>query len=119
VTVDEPITVGAFGEWLNALVMLRGPNLLRIKGILNISNGKDPVLVHGVQHVFHPPVRLTKWPGDDRRSRVVVIARDMDENAVRESFTLFTSMHPFTPSPLEASEATGHMLHCSVQSGRG
>ena len=95
VTVDEPIAGDAFDEWLDALVTIKGPDLLRVKGILNIANRKGPVVIHGVQHVFHPPVRLTKWPSDDRRSRIVVIARDMDENALRESFALFTKHAPF------------------------
>jgi G3E family GTPase len=98
-TVDEPIAGEAFDEWLDALVTIKGPDLLRVKGILNIANCRDPVVVHGVQHVFHPPVRLTKWPSDDRRSRIVVIARDMDENAVRESFTLFTKHAPIYAVP--------------------
>lgn len=89
-TVDEPIAGEAFDEWLDALVTIKGPDLLRVKGILNIANRKGPVVIHGVQHIFHPPVRLTKWPSEDRRSRIIVIARDMDETALRRSFTLFT-----------------------------
>jgi len=31
-------------------------------------------VIHGVQHVFHPPTWLDGWPGSDRRSRLVFIA---------------------------------------------
>lgn len=37
-----------------------------------------PVAVHGVHHVFHPPVRLAGWPDEDRRSRIVFITRGVD-----------------------------------------
>ncbi|WP_375542519.1 GTP-binding protein [Paraburkholderia sp. CNPSo 3272] len=55
-----------------------GPSMLRIKGIVNVQGEDRPVLIHGVQHVFHPPVRLDAWPGEDRRSRVVFITRAVE-----------------------------------------
>jgi hypothetical protein len=44
-----------------------------MKGILNVKDTDKPVVIHGVQHVFHPPATLDAWPeGDDRKSRVVL-----------------------------------------------
>ena len=34
-----------------------------------------PAVIHGVQHVFHAPAWLERWPSDDRRSRIVFITR--------------------------------------------
>jgi G3E family GTPase len=48
---------------------------LRVKGILNLHGEAAPVVIHGVHHVFHPPVALAAWPDDDRRSRIVFITR--------------------------------------------
>ncbi len=50
---------------------------------------ETPVVVHGVQHVFHPTVRLEHWPDDDHRTRLVFITRDLPERAVRELFEAF------------------------------
>ena len=53
-----------------------GADLLRLKGIVNILESPDqPAVIHGVQHVFHPPSWLARWPSDDRRSRIVFITR--------------------------------------------
>jgi G3E family GTPase len=53
-----------------------GADLLRLKGIINIAESPDrPAVIHGVQHVFHPPAWLDRWPSEDRRTRLVVITR--------------------------------------------
>ncbi|RJF89993.1 GTP-binding protein [Oleomonas cavernae] len=87
--VDEPIEPLAFESWLNVLTSFRGENLLRIKGIVNLAGHERPVAIHGVQHLFHPAVELPAWPGDDRRSRIVFITRDIDEAVVAQTFAAF------------------------------
>jgi G3E family GTPase len=43
-----------------------------------------------VQHLFHPPVKLERWPeGDDRRSRLVFILRDLDRATVEKGLLAF------------------------------
>lgn len=109
-TVDDPIDGDAFDCWLEALLLLRGPDMLRVKGIVNIRNLKGPLVMHGVQHVFHPPVMLKKWPGRDRRTRIVFIVRDMDEAGLRDTLMMFTgpTAAPVSPrAPADASD-TGH-----------
>ena len=90
VTLDEPIEAPAFEEWINMAMMLKGPDLLRIKGIVNVQDFKGPVVVHGVQHVFHPPVMLDKWPSDDHRTRLVFITRDVEKEFLEELLKSFT-----------------------------
>jgi hypothetical protein len=46
-------------------------------------------VIHGVQHVMHPPARLERWPDADRRTRIVVIARDLAPEAVTKLFDAF------------------------------
>jgi G3E family GTPase len=57
-----------------------------VKGLVNVEGEPGPVVVQGVQHVFHPPVTLAAWPSDDRRSRLVFITRGIDEPAVSAVF---------------------------------
>ena len=73
--LDEPISAMGMTAWLTALASLRGANLLRVKALLNVEG--RPVAVHAVQTLIHEPVSLAQWPDDDRRSRLVFIARDM------------------------------------------
>ena len=74
----EPIRAVALTLLLEALSDHCGADLLRIKGIVNILESPDqPAVIHGVQHVFHPPCWLPRWPSNDRRSRIVFITRDV------------------------------------------
>jgi G3E family GTPase len=82
---DEPLDWGALSDWLARLRRWHGEHLLRVKGILNLHGEDAPVAIHGVHHVFHPPVQLRAWPDGDRRSRIVFITRDLDRAAVEES----------------------------------
>ncbi|MBZ8117058.1 GTP-binding protein [Roseovarius sp. LXJ103] len=77
IVLDDPIPEVVFDLWLDTLIGLRGPDILRVKGIAFIEGIETPFVFHGVQHVFDPPVPMQGWPGGDRRSRIVVIARDM------------------------------------------
>ena len=71
---------------MEALIALRGPDLLRAKGVLNVAGCRGPVVVQFVQHLAHPPVELDRWPDDTRGSRLVFIARNLGEAAVRDLF---------------------------------
>lgn len=73
---DTPIHAVALALFLETLAEHAGADLLRVKGILNIVESPDrPAVIHGVQHVFHPPAWLDRWPSADRRSRLVFITR--------------------------------------------
>ncbi|MFY7961275.1 MAG: CobW family GTP-binding protein [Elsteraceae bacterium] len=84
-TVDQPIEWDNFALWAQTLTSHRGDDMLRLKAILNVAGQDRPVVVHGVQHLFHPPVLLPAWPDDDRRSRVVMIVRDIPQAALEAS----------------------------------
>jgi len=75
---DRPIPAVALTLFLEVLAEHCGADLLRLKGIVDLAESPDrPAVIHGVQHVFHPPAFLDRWPSDDRRSRLVFIARDL------------------------------------------
>lgn len=79
---DEPLDWRYFSPNLASLVSRHAEQLLRVKGILNVEGESSPVVVHGVQHQFHR-MRLEKWPDEDRRSRLVLITKDMDREFVK------------------------------------
>jgi G3E family GTPase len=87
---DTPIPASSFEMFIDLVRSLHGPKLLRLKGIVQIAEFPDePLVVHGVQHVMHPPVQLERWPDADRRTRIVVIARDLEPEAVTRLFDAF------------------------------
>jgi G3E family GTPase len=89
-TSDDAIPAGTLEMFLELLRATHGAGLLRVKGIVKLAEMPDtPVVVHGVQHVFHPPARLERWPDDDHRTRLVFITRDLEERTVRELFEAF------------------------------
>lgn len=79
---DEPLDWMAVTHWLAHLRNARGEDLLRVKGILNLRDEPAPIVIHGVHHVFHPPVALGGWPDSDRRSRIVFITRGIARDEV-------------------------------------
>ena len=87
---EAAIPAATFDMFLDLLRSLHGPNLLRLKGIVKLAETPaTPVVVHGVQHVLHPVVQLPHWPDGDERTRIVVIARDLEPSAVRALFDAF------------------------------
>ena len=86
---DRPIDWEKFVNWVEMLITMRGADLLRIKGILNVAGSDAPVAIHGIQHLFHPPAVLPGWTGDDRRSRIVFITRDLERAWLEQSMAEF------------------------------
>jgi G3E family GTPase len=74
------------------LAALRGPDLLRVKGLLAVAECRGPVVVHFVQHIAHPPVELEDWPDGDRRSRLVFVTRDLPREPVAQLFAVVAAV---------------------------
>jgi G3E family GTPase len=85
-TSDQPLSWEALSRWLARLRQGAGEDLLRVKGILNLIGERAPVAVHGVHHIFHPPVLLDAWPDADHRSRIVFIVRGIERSEIEASF---------------------------------
>ena len=83
---DRPFTWDALTASLQVLTALRGPDLLRVKGIINVEGEAGPVVIHGVQHIFHPPLKLERWHDTDRRSRIVFIVRNIPRASIEALF---------------------------------
>lgn len=82
-TEDQPIAWTPFARAMDTLVALRGADLLRVKGLLDVAGCRGPVVVQFVQHLAHPPVELAAWLDATRQSRLVFITRDVPETDVR------------------------------------
>lgn len=82
---EVPVSWAGYASWVDLMREFKGANLLRVKGLIAIEGSSRPYLVQGVQHVFSPPVRLSAWPTEDRRSCLVFIVRDLDRSLVDRS----------------------------------
>lgn len=90
ITRDATLPYVRFQSWLELVTSLRGDDLLRVKGLVGVSEHPDrPIVVHGVQHVFHPPVVLDRWPSDDRRTRIVFITRNIEKATIEDTLRVF------------------------------
>ena len=89
-TYTEPLHWSGIGMCLEMLIGTRGENLLRVKGILNLVGQDRPVVIHGVQHMFHEPTLLPAWPqGDPKTSRIVFITRDLSRETIEQGLLAF------------------------------
>ena len=89
-TFDQPLHWQGIGTCLEMLIGTRGEALLRVKGILNLVGQERPVVINGVQHLFHSPMLLPAWPeGDPRTSRIVFITRGLDRATIEQGLLAF------------------------------
>jgi G3E family GTPase len=84
---ETPLRWASFEQAMAVLMTLRGPDLLRVKGLVAVEECRGPVVVQFVQHVAHPPVELEDWPDGDRRSRLVFVTRGLQREPVIRLFT--------------------------------
>jgi G3E family GTPase len=85
-TFDAPLPWQAVSHWLMTLRQWRGEDLLRVKGIIHLQDEALPVAIHGVHHVFHPPVQLPAWPQADPQSKIVFITRGLERAEVEDAW---------------------------------
>ncbi len=89
-STERAIPAAMLDLFLELLRSTHGPNLLRMKAIVNIEETPDrPMVLHGVQHVLHPASQLESWPDEDHRTRMVFIVRDIEPCVIRELFDAF------------------------------
>ena len=91
---DHPIEWATLSATLQFLLTLRGADVLRVKGLVDVVGEAGPIVVQGSQHVFHPPVTLDAWPGATRRSRLVFITRDLTRETLAALFAAVDMLDP-------------------------
>ncbi|HEY5793667.1 MAG TPA: GTP-binding protein [Bosea sp. (in: a-proteobacteria)] len=100
-TLIQQATVDLFWTLLRSV---HGPKLLRMKGLVQVAEHPDrPLLLHAVQQILHPPVILESWPDGDRRSRLVLIVKDVEEAVVQRLWQAFLGQAGKSPGRAVAS----------------
>lgn len=81
----NPISRFALGAFMQMLADQRGDDLLRMKGLVALTDyPARPAVVHGVQHVIHPVRRLDFWPEDAAGTVLVFIVRGIEKAWVED-----------------------------------
>ena len=91
---ETPLVWARTADWLGQLIGCYGEDLLRVKGLLNLAGADAPVVIHGVQHLFHQPIALAAWPTEDRRSLMVFVVRDIARTEIETGFRACALDHP-------------------------
>jgi G3E family GTPase len=94
---EQPMPWAAFTQTLDVLTALRGPDLLRVKGLVNVEGKSGPMVVQGVQHLFHPPLELAAWPSADHGTRLVFITRAIGRETIAGLFAAIGAVAPREP----------------------
>lgn len=89
--IDQPLSATAFDLWMDLLMARRGADILRFKGLIHLEDVPHPFVIHGVQHIFHPPVLLKDWQGEGRCTKLVMIVRDFTDPELQELFSALNS----------------------------
>ncbi|MCH2038220.1 MAG: GTP-binding protein [Rickettsiales bacterium] len=107
-THNRPVNMMALDMFLNIVALEIGENLLRIKGIINVAGKDGPVVVHGVQHIFHPLKWLDAWPDGDKTTRLVFITRGLQREHVERFFKPLMGIEDENVTPKEVAEVWLH-----------
>ncbi|MEW6257199.1 MAG: GTP-binding protein [Pseudomonadota bacterium] len=118
IATDAAVSVSTLDLFLELLRATYGEKLLRLKGVVKLADDPTaPVVLHGVQHVMHPPVRLDAWPDDDHRTRLVMIVRDMEPDVVKRLFAAFMGI-PQIDTPDRAALIDNPLAPAGMRAGR-
>ncbi len=117
-TTDAAISASTLDLFLELVRATYGGNVLRLKGIVKLQDDPSaPIVLHGVQHVMHPPTRLPEWPDDDHRTRLVMIVRDLDPAVIRRLFDAFLGI-PAIDTPDRAALTDNPLAPPGLSRGR-
>jgi G3E family GTPase len=90
-TEKQAISPAGLELFMELLKSYHGASMLRMKAIVRMTDEPEkPIVLHGVQHVFHPPVRLPNWPDGDKTTRMVFIVKDLEKAMIEGLFKAFT-----------------------------
>ncbi|MFL2792887.1 MAG: CobW family GTP-binding protein [Paracoccaceae bacterium] len=103
-TSDKPVNMMAFGLFKDLLMAQMGPDLLRLKGIINIEGKDRPAVIHGVQHIFHPVHWLEKWPENDQQTKLVFITRNVKKEQIEGFFNALMGLVEDKGMPKEIAD---------------
>lgn len=87
---DGPVSAAAMEMTLAAMQQTWGPDLLRIKGLVELEEMPGrPTVFHVVQHIISPPRSLPAWPEDVPGGRLVAIVAGPGRSQVPQMMASF------------------------------
>ena len=89
VSFDQPIPWAGLIAAMEMLLSFRGEDMLRVKGVLNLEGQAQPIVLQSVQTQLYPLAKLDAWPGDDHRTQLVFIVRDIEPGFVEDVLSQF------------------------------
>jgi G3E family GTPase len=103
--VEDPVEWASFRQWLDYFASIRGADLLRMKGLVQLAaTPEQPMLLHGVQHVFDAPKKLDSWPSEDHRTRLVFIVKNISREMIETTLAKFAGIETRAVGTLSAAE---------------
>ena len=116
---DQPIPREALRLLLDALQQNLGPNLLRVKGLINVAEEPDrPAVIQGAQHLLHNLTFLERWPDADRRSKIVFITQGFDRAEVEDMIGLLDRVATRTAAARARAQAQAQTCGQRIARGR-
>ncbi len=88
VAIVEPGAISAtkLNDWLSDLLRNQGPDIFRMKGILNIATEDCRFVFQGVHMLFDGRADRPWKPDEIRQNMLVFIGRNLDEAKLKEAF---------------------------------
>lgn len=86
---ENPVSLNTLSMFLEGLTKEAGPDLLRVKGIIHVTEHPErPAVIQGAQQIFHSIDWMDKWPSEDKRTRIVFITRNIDKQYIEDTYKL-------------------------------
>lgn len=82
IVLDAALEESKLATWLNLLILQYGMDLLRYKGILNLKDVDNQVVLQGINMAFRTDIGK-KWEGL-RQTKIVIIGRNLPESQIRQ-----------------------------------
>ncbi|QRG06940.1 GTP-binding protein [Xanthobacter dioxanivorans] len=95
--------------WLSALLHAHGARIVRVKGLLRTTAGRNALVLHGVQHMMHPPRHLSEAEDDGSPGFLVFITQGIDKARIIASLDAFLR----AAQRLAPPASTGTRLECA------
>ncbi len=75
-----------FFPWIQKVTQIDGPNILRLKGIINFEGDEERYVVQGVHMIIEGDHQRPWKEGEKRETRLVFIGRDLDREKLERTF---------------------------------
>ena len=85
IETDRPIDAARFQTWLSHTLQTQGTQLYRMKGFLNFQGANERIVIQGV-HMVVDTSSLGPWGDRPRKTQLVFIGRELDQDLLTQGF---------------------------------